>query len=189
MKHWFKSKSVALVGNAMSLFELNYGSDIDSHDVVVRLNKAAMLLNRFDAEQSHGKRTDVWMFWSVREYYKHFDKHKNILKIHAGHQNRNSNLIKMVDFVYPMELYEPLKKKAGSRKNPTTGFIAIDYILHCNPSKLSVYGFDWKKTPTQTDPDRKKEARCPHNYDVEEAYCMEHVFTRPNVFLSQQRSC
>lgn len=187
MKQWFQDKSVALVGNAMSLFDQTYGSEIDLHDVVVRLNKAAILLNRFDTEKSHGKRTDVWIIWSVREYHRHFDNHPNVLKMHAGHQNRTSNLIKLVDFVYPSELYEPLKFKAGPLKNPTTGFIAIDYILHCNPSKLSVYGFDWKKTPTHTDPDRKKEAKCPHNYDVEETYCMEHIFTRPNVFLKNDK--
>jgi hypothetical protein len=183
MKYWFENKSVALVGNAMSLFDLEYGSEIDSHDVVVRLNKAAMLLNRFDAEKSHGKRTDVWIFWSAQEYHKHFEKNKHILKMHAGHQYRNNNTIHLVDFVYPDELYMDLKQKAGPRRNPTTGFIAIDYILYCNPTKLSVYGFDWKKTPTQTDPDRKAEKRCPHNHDIEEAYCMNHVFTRSNVIL------
>ena len=185
MNEFFEGKTVALIGNAMSLFDLSYGTEIDSHNVVVRLNKAAMLLNSFDSEASHGKRTDVWMFWSVREYYRHFEKNKDVLKMHAGHQNRDSNLIKLVDFVYPNELYESLKPKAGPLNNPTTGFIAIDYILHCKPSILSVYGFDWKKTPTQTDPSRKKEAKCPHNYDVEEAYCMEHIFSRSNVFLNK----
>ncbi len=187
MKDWFENKSVALVGNAMSLFDTNYGKEIDLHDVVVRLNKAAMLINRFDAESSHGKRTDVWIFWSAQEYHRHFDKHSDILKIHAGHQYRNNGTIKLVDCVYPDELYYELKKKAGPRQNPTTGLIAIDYILHCEPKSLSVYGFDWKKTPTQTDPERKAEKRCPHNYDVEEAYCMEHVFTRPNVFLKNDK--
>jgi hypothetical protein len=185
MRHWFQDKSVALVGNAMSLFDMNYGEEIDLHDVVVRLNKAAMLINKFDSEATHGKRTDVWFFWSAQEYHRHFDKHSDILKIHAGHQYRNNGTIKLVDFVYPDELYNELKKKAGSRQNPTTGLIAIDYILHCEPKSLSVYGFDWKKTPTQTDPERKAEKKCPHNYDVEEAYCMEHVFTRPNVFLKK----
>lgn len=184
MKHWFNDKSVALIGNAMSLFDLEYGSEIDSHDVVVRLNKAAMLINRFDAEKSHGKRTDVWIFWSYKEYDKHFKDHPNILKMHAGHQYRTKhNLGDLVDFVYPMSLYDPLKKVAGSRRNPTTGFISLDYILHCEPKLLSVYGFDWKKTPTHTDPDQKNEKRCPHNHDVEEKYCMEHIFTRSNAIL------
>jgi hypothetical protein len=187
MKHLFEGKTVALIGNAMSMFDSEYGSDIDAHDVVVRLNKAAMLINKFDSEKSHGKRTDVWFFWSVREYFKHFDNTKSVIKVHAGHQQRRSNLIKLVDYVYPDELYYELKKKAGPRQNPTTGLIAIDYILHSEPKSLSVYGFDWKKTPTQTDPERKAEKRCPHNYDVEEAYCMEHVFTRSNVFLKNDK--
>jgi hypothetical protein len=183
MKNWFENKSVALVGNAMSLFDLEYGEEIEAHDVVVRLNNAAMLVDRFDSEKSHGKRTDIWIFWSANEYYRYFEKRTKIKKMHAGHQHRNGNLIKLVDFVYPTELYEPLKLKAGPLKNPTTGFISIDYILHCNPSKLSVYGFDWKKTPTYTDPNRKKEKMCPHNYEVEENYCMHYVFSQPNVFL------
>jgi len=183
MKTWFENKSVALIGNAMSLFDTEYGRDIDAHDVVVRLNKAAMLLNRFDAEKSHGTRTDVWIFWSVREYFKHFNSHPDVLKMHAGHQFRTGGSIKLVDYVYPMDLYKPLKLVAGPKKNPTTGFIAMDYILHCKPKNLSVYGFDWKETPTQTDPDRKAEKRCPHDYDVERKYCIEHIGVKPNVMF------
>jgi hypothetical protein len=183
MKKWFENKTVALVGNAASLFDKEYGEEIDSHDVVVRMNKAAMLINRFDAENSHGKRTDVWIFWSVGEYHKYFDKHRDVIKIHAGHQNRDRPMIKLVDFVYPDDLYEKLKEVSGPKKNPTTGFIAIDYILYCNPSMMSVYGFDWKMTPTHTDPNRKHEAKCPHDYDVEKQYCIDHIFSRPNTFL------
>jgi hypothetical protein len=187
VKEWFQNKSVALIGNASSLFDLNYGAEIDSHDVVVRLNKAAILLNNFEAYKSHGSKTNVWIFWSTFEYYRHFGNHKNILKMHAGHQFRNHNTAKLADFIYPTELYEVLKDKSGPKRNPTTGFIAIDYILHCNPSELSVYGFDWKKTPTHTDPNRKIDLRCPHDYDIEEDYCMEQVFTKPNVFLRNDK--
>jgi hypothetical protein len=183
MKTWFNNKSVALVGNSMALFDQSYGEEIDSHDVVVRMNKAAMLINCLDAAKSHGKRTDVWIFWSVREYFRHFDKHRNVLKMHAGHQHRNSNTINLVDFVYPDDLYAKLKEVSGPKKNPTTGFIAIDYILHCEPKMLSVYGFDWKRTPTYTDPSRKIEARCPHDYDVERDYCMQAIFSRKNTFF------
>jgi hypothetical protein len=56
MKEWFEGKTVALIGNAMSLFEKTYGEEIDSHDVVVRLNKAAMLYDRMSAEKSHGRK-------------------------------------------------------------------------------------------------------------------------------------
>jgi hypothetical protein len=184
MKEWFEGKSVAIVGNAMSLFNKEYGKEIDSHDVVVRLNKAAMLYESFHAEKSHGRRTDVWMFWRTAEYKKHFPNiDKNIKKMHMGHQDRKSGDITLVDYVYPDSLYGPLKKKAGNHNNPTTGLMAIDYVLNCNPSMITVYGFDWKETPTYTDPERKKEKQCPHDYTTEKKYCEEVFFSRPNVFL------
>jgi hypothetical protein len=183
MKEWFENKTVALIGNSMSLFDSDYGKEIDSHEVVVRLNKAAMLVDRFDCEKSHGTRTDIWGFWNVLEYNKYFSKYPDLKKMHAGHQFRLNDLIRKADFVYPNELYKPLKEVSGSRRNPTTGFIMIDYIMHCKPAKMNVYGFDFKKTPTWTDPDRIKEKGCPHNYDVEEQYCMELVFSKPNAFL------
>ena len=184
MKEWFENKSVAIVGNSMSLFECRYGTEIDSHDVVVRLNKAAMLNERCDAGQSHGTKTDVWIFWNVIEYKQLFSKYPNVKKMHAGHQSRHNHAINMVDFIYPMNPnYENLKKKAGRHNNPTTGLIALDWITHCKPSLLSIYGFDWKKTPTFTDPERKREKFCPHDYTTEEQYVRTEVLTLPNVVL------
>jgi len=182
MKEWFKEKTVALIGNAESLFEKEHGVKIETHDIIVRLNKAAMLYQRFDVEKSHGKRTDIWMFWRTAEYKKHFGSiDQTIKKMHMGHQDRNRLDMTMIDHFYPSNLYDPLKKKAGKHNNPTTGFMAIDYILHCKPKLLSIYGFDWKETPTFTDPDRKKEKLCPHDFETEKKYCIEEVLTKPNV--------
>jgi hypothetical protein len=184
MKEWFEGKTVALVGNAMSLFDKEYGEEIESHDVVVRLNKAAMLYDRFDAEKSHGNRTDVWMFWRTGEYKKHFSRvNKNIKKMHMGHQDRRAIDLTTVDFVYPDSLYGPLKRKAGKHNNPTTGLMALDYISSCNPKQLSVYGFDWKATPTYTDPDRKKDKTCPHDFETEKQYCADVFFTQSHIIL------
>jgi hypothetical protein len=183
MREWFEGKTVAIIGNAMSLFDKEYGKEIDAHDVVVRLNKAAMLYDKFDAENSHGKRTDVWMFWRTAEYKKYFSKiDVKILKMHMGHQDRKSLDLKLVDHVYPNSLYSSLKKVSGKHNNPTTGFMAIDYVLNCDPSILNVYGFDWKETPTYTDPDRKKDKVCPHDHETEKIYCKNEIFTRENVF-------
>jgi hypothetical protein len=182
MIEWFENKSVALVGNAESLFSKEYGPEIDKHDIVVRLNKAAMLYERFDAEKSHGTKTNIWMFWRTAEYQKFFDKiDPQIKKMHMGHQDRNKINITLIDHIYPNELYNPMKNAAGKHNNPTTGFMAIDYILHCKPSLLSMYGFDWKETPTWTDPLRKKDKLCPHDFEAERKYCVEQVLTKPNV--------
>jgi len=182
MKEWFEGRKVALIGNAMSMFDKEYGEEIESMDVVVRLNKAAMLYERFDARKSHGKRTDVWMFWNTNEYKKFFNQ-TNAKLMHMGHQARTPHTKGLVDHIYPNQYYAPLKKKAGRHNNPTTGLMAIDYITHCNPEHLYVYGFDWKATPTYTDPDRRKEKMCPHDYPTEKNVVFTQYLSRDNVTL------
>lgn len=184
MKEWFEDKTVAVVGNAMSLFDKKYGKEIDSHDVVVRLNKAAMIYSHMDAVESHGKKTDVWIFWNTSEYKNYFSKVPNVKKMHAGFQARFEANTKHVDFVYPMiPNYERLKRKAGQHNNPTTGLIALDWIVSCNPKSLDIYGFDWKETPTFTDPKRIRDRACPHDFPTEKAYVASEILTLPNVRL------
>ena len=184
MKEWFENKTVALVGNAQSLFDKSYGSEIDSHEVVVRMNRAAMLYTNFNSEISHGKKTDIWMMWNVVEYRNKFnDIDKNIKKMHMSGRIRNAvNNIK-VDFLYPLEMYEILRKHAGPKQNPTTGLMALDYIDSCKPLKVSIYGFDWKETPTFTDLNRREEITSGHNYNVEKEYCAKRFLTKKNYFL------
>lgn len=176
MKEWFEGKTVAIIGNAMSLFDKSYGDEIDSHDVVVRLNKAAMLYDRMDVAKSHGRKTDVWIFWNTSEYKGHFPKHPKVKKMHAGHQARFDANTKLVDFVYPMiPNYTKLKLKAGQHNNPTTGLIALDWIIHCNPKSVDIYGFDWKETPTYY-ATHKSTANLSHDYTKEKQYCFKTYF-------------
>lgn len=184
MKEWFQGKTVAVIGNAMSLFDKSYGAEIDAHDVIVRMNKAAMLYTRQDASKSHGTKTHVWVFWNTSEYKSFFNKiPKHVKKMHAGHQNRTPHNIHLVDFVYPEEPYKNLKKNAGKHNNPTTGLIFLDHISRCNPKQVDVYGFDWKDSPTFTDPEMKREKICPHDYPTEKEYCMKHFFSKDNFTL------
>ena len=185
MKEVFEGKSVSVVGNARSLFDKTYGQEIDDHDVVLRMNKAAVLYTRKDAYISHGSKTDIWVFWNTAEYksmFKNIPSH--VKKMHAGHQGRTPNNLHLVDFVYPDHgLYRELKRKAGRHNNPTTGLITLDYISNCEPVHVDVYGFDWKETATFTDPEKKRERICPHDYETEKAYCMKTFFSRENYIL------
>ena len=187
MKDWFESKTVAVIGNEMSLFEKTYGDEIDSHDVVVRLNRAAMLYNREDvlkvqSSKSHGTRTDIWMFWNVNEYVKFMNIKPSIKKMHMR-TSFNVRDRKDIDFFYPMDMYKDLRLKSKIRKSFTTGFMSLDYVNNCNPSKVYVYGFDWKETPTFTDPLRKKDVGNMHDYDKEKDYCFKTYFNTERFIL------
>ena len=184
MKTWFVNQKVALVGNAMSLFDKEYGNEIEEHDVVVRLNRGAMIFTAFNSEKSHGKRTDVWMFWSVVEYKEEIKDVKCKL-MHMAHVGRSYRTQKKVDFYYPIDMRDKIKRHVGNHHNPSTGLMALDYIYNSNPKLISIYGFDWKKTPTFTDPDKINEERCFHNFPEEEAFVRKTYLSDNKVVLKQ----
>lgn len=63
LKDYCKGKRVLLVGNSASLFNHEYGSMIDSYDVVVRFGKG---LPTPETSKHLGTRTDVWFFGTLR---------------------------------------------------------------------------------------------------------------------------
>lgn len=180
-KEWFAGRTVALVGNAASLFEKSYGAEIDEHDVVVRMNKAANLWTRYHSDKTHGKRTDVWMMFNVGEY-KHRvpDIDPTIKKMHMGPHRQTAEHIRITDAMFPISEHKKLVAFVGY-DNPTTGLMAIQWITDAKPKVLDLYGFDWKETPTFTDMEGKREAKCYHQYDLERALCMGHFLKMPNV--------
>jgi hypothetical protein len=76
LKALISGKRVAVVGNAQSLNSTTYGKEIDSHDVVIRINHAANFFigdERFDNEDCDleaavGSKIDVWAIWDKRNY-------------------------------------------------------------------------------------------------------------------------
>lgn len=181
MKDWFSGKRVALVGNAASLFDKKYGTEIDNHEVVVRLNKAAMLFTRMDVSRSHGSITTHWLFFSTAEYKHKFGNiPQNIKKAHMSGHRQTAAHRKEVDFMLPVDELELLKDKLG-HKNPTTGLMSIFWIAKSMPKQLDVYGFDWKETPTFTDMERKKDPMCNHDFEKERELCFREWFSQPHI--------
>lgn len=181
MKEWFADRTVALVGNAASLFDKEYGSEIDEHDVVVRMNKAAMLWTQFHVEKSHGKRTDVWMIFNIGEYrHRSDDMDPSIKKMHMSSHRQTAEHLRIVDAVFPISEHKLLQAQVGY-DNPTTGLMAIKWITMAKPKVLDIYGFDWKETPTFTDMEGKREPKCYHQYDLERDLCHNHFLKISNV--------
>ena len=58
MIEFLKNKSVALVGPAKYMSGSNYGVEIDSHDVVVRINRGIESIKSYGDDI--GKRTDIY---------------------------------------------------------------------------------------------------------------------------------
>ena len=169
--------SLALIGNNTALFDRRYGGEIDGHDVVARINRAAILFTRFFEYMSHGSKTDMWFMWRHKEYENvRFDKPRFQMQM-AYWEELDDTSVKL----YPKEAYSKLQNDLGAV--PSTGLMVLDF-LDAIPEldHISVYGFDWKATPTFTDPTRATDqmlngSGALHDFHKEKAYCHDRFIS------------
>lgn len=218
-----KNKTVAVVGNASSLFEKNYGELIDNHNVVIRFNKPAIFYEE-NVEKSHGKKITAWAFFSNEAFVSNvldeeenidivkynFYENKDVLKLYVKDSNSNEedsltypksyNTILRIDVGNIISKYRlskinstlRAKKKLQYREygfDCTTGLKILHWLFMSSPSKVSIFGFDFKKTPTFSEKERFEEEikdridiRCRHNFEAEELYVKNVLLRRRKNF-------
>jgi hypothetical protein len=162
MREVFEGKTVALVGNAKSLFYNKYGLEIDSAQVVCRIKRGFFMLKPEDV-RSHGKRTDVWFL--------------NWFKTMKPNRVTNKACDHVVEILNHKEIdIEWLKKDLGHHR-PSTGLRILHLISLYDPKRVYVYGFDWKETPSFHD---RKLHDDRHDFNLEREYCMSRFFNNEN---------
>jgi len=171
MKQWFENKSVAVVGNAQSLFDNFYGKLIDSHDVVCRINVGIKIINL----EAQGSKTDIHAFskWEWMKSLNLLDyNRKNLHTSFKGRDDIDHNIE-----YFPLDRYTQLKTDLNLSKKEklSTGFLLLDYIENFSAREISIFGFDWKKTPTYYENDieynnKRYVKKDPHIYEKEKAY-------------------
>jgi len=175
MKSWFQGLNVAVVGNALSLFDLSYGDDIDRHDVVCRINLGATV----NCPRSHGTRTDVLIFSKYAFAKKTRVYHESMGGFKITHMMQMPNQRDPVPdvLIYPEEYKQALHIRMGLYKGqkPSTGAMLLDYLDHCDPATVDVYGFDWKQSPTFYN---QRDIVEPHAYQVERMFCLEYLYAQ-----------
>ncbi|HCL67669.1 MAG TPA: hypothetical protein DIC56_23100 [Rhizobium sp.] len=138
LSHLLDGKSVALVGNAVSLRDRAFGAAIDANDIVIRCNRAPIITTR-----SHGTRTD-WIATSI-------DIPEDVPR------ERGARLILWMSpklkrlpswlFHWPQVFMnsragnQRLAEHLGSR--PSTGAMVIDLLVRSNCRSVELYGFDF----------------------------------------------
>ena len=152
---YFVGKDVAIVGGASGLFNSNLGNKIDSHQVVIRLNRGVLIKD----EKHQGTKTDYWAYPNpskIRDIHGKF-KYKTIHldKLYRDYHNYKKWKGIETDYHIPIEIIDELydaKIKYGksNSKNisdtPSSGLNLLYYLTKCNTEKITLYGFDWKKT-------------------------------------------
>lgn len=167
--------SVALIGNAQSIFAAHHGAEIDSHDIVVRMNAGWVI----DAG-CQGSRTDILCLSMGLDRATVQEKFGSPAVFWMTPKRRvmHASLKRYGVYYYPKRCWRNLRKElSGSR--PSTGAMAVD--LFCRKlavGNLTLYGFDFKKTKTfYLEQDRAG----PHRYDLEETFVTELVNRHGNV--------
>ena len=175
MNEWFDGKTVAIVGNAQSLFNKTYGKEIDSHDVVIRINRGIETCFNNAALPSHGNKLDVWVFNLYRTLEK-FDvaNEDKFQKPYKRLQMNYNPILGKIDSTISQEAQAEIVGMFSPKK-VTTGFRILHYMTKFEPSKVSIYGFDWKETPTFYIK-HKSTADLSHDYVKEKQYCMDRYF-------------
>lgn len=135
IKKFIKNKSVAIVGNAKSIFDKT-NPDIDDHDVIIRFNRGFPI-----KPESQGTRTDIIILACELNIDEKM-QYKAMYSINRSSNTKCGN--------YTIENIDRQRLKKAIGKQPSSGFMAIDL---CQEAKsIDLYGFDWV-SPTYYNPD------------------------------------
>jgi hypothetical protein len=173
---------VAVVGNAQSLFDKSYGKEIDAHDFVIRMNRAAQLYEtKKEWNKSHGTKTDMWCVWRWDEYEAiDICLPEYVMTMAFWAETPPSvtgeTYVQTVPknglMKYPEPFIQHLQRDSGIG-NPSTGLMVLDWLSYTPDIEVNVYGFDWKETPTWSDSDRGINTYdFDHQFIKEKQYCL-----------------
>jgi hypothetical protein len=195
-------KKIAVVGNSQSLFNHSYGSSIDGHDLVIRFNKPATLMFD-DVLDTHGSKMNFWCYWTVGAFFKTvieneeapqrikdtFFNDETIRKIQVRVNGHTSLTSSYIDYSLPGRAYSNINimiKSYTERRpiTPSAGAALLGWLKMVKPKSVSIYGMDFKETPTFSEIDRYDEdmegffdVRCKHDYAAEKMYVKENILT------------
>ena len=162
-------RSVALVGNARSLSSLSLGKEIDSCELVIRLNTAPN-----QKTGSHGARTS-WIASSTLLSLRRLQALKPERLIWMSPRRRALALLAYGTLLpmsfYPSEWWHVLAAKLGGAR-PSTGAMVIDLIVRLGGfSELRLFGFDFFQSGSFSQ--RGLTSPPPHDFAREREYVSE----------------
>lgn len=161
---FIKEKTVSLVGPASYMMGSDHGEQIDSDDVVIRINRSYESVDVFSRDI--GKRTDILYSCLIEKNANAGMLDRDVLVSKGikyicappasdmkGQSNKTTlhslidvDKIRDISKKIPIRVVDHIFHNQLAREvncRPNTGFMAIYDILRCSPKKLSLYGFSF----------------------------------------------
>lgn len=138
-----KGKSVALVGPGNPLGD--YGEEIDSSDLVVRVKYAGQ--NNLPSAEQHGRRCDIAYFTSIRPF-QIISENDSYLNFLNGLKFLMVAQVSELDRFQGMPvLYTSNLRSVFPNGDLTSGVVTLVNLLRFQPSSLKLFGFDFYAMP------------------------------------------
>lgn len=152
LKELCEGKSIAIVGNAQSLLDMGLGNEIDSHDIVVRINQSVIserhVLDRI------GYKCDIYTASGTGMILKKFHKTTQP-KLCYYMTTLKRDIAPSYFHFFPENMWNDLQRElgAGPDARPSTGIMTIYMIVNSTEFKnINIYGFDFWQTKTFYNP-------------------------------------
>ena len=125
------TRTCAIVGNAKSIFGKSQGAEIDNHNEVIRINTPIII-----SPVDQGLRTTALYVHNLTMHNVPTNKRFRVCNISMDLYTRVDSWSRQI-----------AKDCNDPKARPTTGFVTIMHCIERN-FEISLYGFDWFKTPT-----------------------------------------
>lgn len=166
---------IALVGNARSLSTKTLGSEIDAHDIVLRMNTAPMT-----SAESHGKRTD-WLATSIPLKAPRLEElnPQRVLWMTRKRKRLPYDIARRPGFfLNPVQPVAALARQIDGP--PSTGAMVMDLVQSLPFKQVSVYGFDFFASLSNSG--RRTADQVPHDFNAEREHA-HALFKRDARFI------
>jgi hypothetical protein len=153
IKDYCYDKKVILVGNASDIIKNPYGSQIDSYDIVIRMNHGHPIL-KFASQM--GSKYNIWAhgFLSYKKQISEYGRIKEKIDFHIE-TNEKKLCKKIFDkkaFLIPNKWYKKEYETRHAGKEMSTGLNAASFFVNWvgTMREISIVGFDFLKTSNPT---------------------------------------
>lgn len=187
MKEWFENKDIAIVGGASGLFTSFYGEKIDSHEVVIRLNRGIIIKDK----KHQGTKTNYWAYphpLKLTDIRNKFNcKTIHLQDIYREQEPKSDFYLptKIIDELYERKTQYGKSKTKAITDKPSSGLMLLYYLTKCETKEISLYGFDWKKTSTWYD--HKQSRTVDHNWETEEKFVKNDLLSHHNIRILEHK--